>query len=229
MQALLIITAIIPCLLICFYVYKRDTYGNKHFRMYLFCFILGTISSYLAFQLTEITKFYLERDLLEFYFPLKIFIAIAFCEEICKFIFLRGIVYYSKDFNEPYDGIAYSVVISMGFAVVENIIYVLYFQSEEVALLRMITSIPAHGTFGSVMGYYIGRAKYDRVRSFIFQNLSIAIATFIHGLYDFFIFQDKYPHFIFVSITLLFVMLLVTRFFGNKLKSRARNEGKRGL
>jgi RsiW-degrading membrane proteinase PrsW (M82 family) len=219
MQLLLIVSAIIPCLLICYYVYKRDKYEKHPYRIYSFCFLTGMLSAYLAFHLSELVKDFIDKEASMMIFYMKIFIGIAFCEEICKFFFLRVFVFRSKEFNEPYDGIAYSVIIAMGFAVVENVIYVLHYQSEEVALLRMITAIPAHGTFGSIMGYYIGMAKFNKSKSFVFQNLSIASATLIHGLYDFFIFQDKYPKFILVSISLLFLMILVTRKFGNRLKS----------
>ena len=76
---------------------------------------------------------------------------------LVKYIALLKYNLPKKDFNEPYDGIIYSLFLTMGFALVENISYVI--GNEEtgfsVAIARMFTAIPMHATCGIVMGYYL--------------------------------------------------------------------------
>jgi protease PrsW len=118
-------------------------------------------------------------------------LVVGFSEEFSKFIVLRFYIFQKKDFNEPFDGIVYSVVISMGFAMVENILYVVQ-GGLNVALIRMFTAVPAHAAFGVLMGYFAGKAKFSQAKGF-YLALGLIVAMFVHGAYDFFIFQVNYP------------------------------------
>ncbi len=91
--------------------------------------------------------------------------------------------YYSftrRSFDEPLDGIVYSVLVSMGFATVENIFYI-YNETISVAFLRMFTSVPAHATFAIIMGYFAGKAKFNRGQRTKLFIKGIAGATLAHG------------------------------------------------
>lgn len=73
---------------------------------------------------------------------IQAFIIVALSEELCKYFFLRSNVFKRPEFDEPYDGIVYAVMISMGFAALEIVMYV--FQGgAEVAVMRMFTAVPA--------------------------------------------------------------------------------------
>jgi RsiW-degrading membrane proteinase PrsW (M82 family) len=86
--------------------------------------------------------------------------AIAPVEEVIKWLALILGAMVWRFFNEPFDGIVYSVMISMGFASVENFYYIDIF-GPETALLRAFTAIPAHLAFAIPMGYYAGLAKFE--------------------------------------------------------------------
>ncbi|MBT8375286.1 MAG: PrsW family intramembrane metalloprotease, partial [Bacteroidia bacterium] len=87
--------------------------------------------------------------------------------------------------------IMYSVMISLGFAATENILYVID-GGLETALLRSITAVPAHAVFGILMGYYVGKAKFSKRR--ISMNLrGLMLAILFHGAYDFFLFINFIP------------------------------------
>ncbi len=78
---------------------------------------------------------------------------IGFSEEFSKFLGVRLYAYNKKSFDEPLDGIVYSVMVGMGFATFENVLYVLKYaemgMGMEVGLDRMFLSVQvAHGTFG---------------------------------------------------------------------------------
>jgi RsiW-degrading membrane proteinase PrsW (M82 family) len=90
------------------------------------------------------------------------------------------------------DGIIYSIMVSMGFATLENINYV-YLYGYGTAFIRMFLSVPAHASFAMVMGYYVGKAKFDSEKSFMLLLKGLAIAVLFHGLFDFFIFLQNSP------------------------------------
>ncbi len=126
------------------------------------------------------------------------YVVVAFSEEICKFAGLRLYSYNLKSFDEPLDGIVYSVIVSMGFATVENIMYVLKFaeigRGLEVGISRMFLSVPAHATFGVVMGYFVGKAKFSQQKSGRLMLMGLLGAVFFHGTFDFFLFINQYSY-----------------------------------
>ncbi|RYF84744.1 MAG: GNAT family N-acetyltransferase, partial [Chitinophagaceae bacterium] len=133
------------------------------------------------------------------------FLVVALTEELGKFLVLRFYAYPKKSFDEPLDGIVYAVVIGMGFATLENVLYVQKY-GMETAFLRMFLAVPAHATFGVLMGYHAGNAKFDRVNSNRLLFTGLAWAVLFHGLYDFFLFLQGNPSIKeFISDILLFL------------------------
>ena len=94
-------------------------------------------------------------------------------------------------------------MVSMGFAALENILYVTKF-GISTGIIRAFTAVPAHATFAILMGYFMGKAKFSKNR--IQMNLlGLFVATIFHGAYDFFLFINFIPG---VSIG-AFVSLLI--------------------
>ncbi|MBU0487334.1 MAG: PrsW family intramembrane metalloprotease [Bacteroidetes bacterium] len=192
--------AIAPALAIILFVYSRDKYEKEPRWVLFWAFVLGMISIIPA-------AFFESCFSSDFLNPVDTFIYAVFvvglAEEGSKFFFLRIHAYRKKAFNEPFDGIMYAVMVSMGFATFENVLYVLS-GGIEVAWLRMFTAVPAHAAFGIIMGYYAGKAKFGKNK---FGTLlwGVFLAMLIHGLYDFFLFQQNWPG---LSI-LAFVVLLI--------------------
>ena len=87
---------------------------------------------------------------------IAITVVYAFCfvglgEEFSKFFFIRVYIFRKKDFNEPFDGIIYAVMVSMGFATAENIFYVIN-GGLSTGFVRMFTAVPAHAAFAIYNG-----------------------------------------------------------------------------
>jgi len=120
-----------------------------------------------------------------------VFIIVAFSEELVKIVMLLVYPYPRPFFNEPMDGIVYSMMVGMGFAVVENIIYA-YNYGMDTIIVRAFTAVPAHAIFAIFMGYFIGLAKFHTTSKRKLISFGFAVAVFIHGLYDFFILQQYY-------------------------------------
>ena len=110
------------------------------------------------------------------------FIVASGTEELFKFIILYFLVWKNKNFNEPFDGIVYAVFISLGFAGIENVLYIFnpYLGGYQTAIARAIFSVPGHGLFGVSMGYYYAIAKFNKTTL-----VTAFSALFIHGIYDF--------------------------------------------
>jgi hypothetical protein len=70
-------------------------------------------------------------------------------------------VFHWREFDEPLDGVIYGVAVSLGFATLENLLY-LDRMGLAIAWQRAVFAVPAHALFGGAMGYYAGRAKFDR-------------------------------------------------------------------
>jgi RsiW-degrading membrane proteinase PrsW (M82 family) len=113
------------------------------------------------------------------------FLEAAIPEEIAKFTVLYFIVWKSLALNDHYDGIVYAVFVSLGFALVENVLYV--FQGGmAVAISRAVLAVPGHGLFGVLMGYYFSLARFHenpKRRQYLLKGLILAIL--FHGGYDF--------------------------------------------
>ena len=116
------------------------------------------------------------------------FAIVAASEEMAKCAVLLIGAFPRKFFNEPMDGIVYAVLVAMGFATVENLLYGAIYGLETI-LIRSITAVPAHGIFGVMIGYAFGMMKFKHLTRK--QALSImGYAILLHGVYDFFIIQN---------------------------------------
>ena len=111
------------------------------------------------------------------------FTGVALVEEGAKWLVLYWFFWRRKEFDEKFDGIVYAVCISMGFACLENLRYVL--GESNIWLGRTCTAVPAHACFAIVMGYFFTRAKFEPVQKRKFLLLALLAATAIHGIYDF--------------------------------------------
>lgn len=114
------------------------------------------------------------------------FLHAALPEEGFKFGVLMTFCWYSRHFDEPFDGIVYGATASLGFATLENILYVSQ-GGLGVALMRAFTAVPGHAFTGVVMGYFIGRARFAlRGRAWLAVQ-GLFWASLLHGLYDIFL------------------------------------------
>lgn len=122
------------------------------------------------------------------------FVIAALVEEVGKFLVLWFYCARHSEFDEPMDGIVYGVAASMGFAIVENVMYVFVYsqQSMGVAIVRAITAVPMHAFCGVIMGTCIGIAKFQAGQRAVWIALGIGSAIAVHGLYDFGLFGWVY-------------------------------------
>ena len=208
----LLLFAVAPILIIIIYIYFKDKYEKEPKRLLFYNFLLGAIVSIIittilyyvlgvALPLTNHTSIFEQF--------IKAFFIVGLTEEFSKYIIVRYFAQRNKEFNEPFDGIVYAVMVSMGFAATENIFYVLE-GGYQTALLRAFTAVPAHASFGILMGYYMGKAKFSNNR--IKLNLfGLALAVLFHGTYDFFLFINFVPGIWTGAFVSLFIGIILSR------------------
>lgn len=205
MGPLLLILAIIPGLLICFIIFKIDKFEKEPVFHLSVSFLLGVLSCFPAIKLEELgDHFGFDesqglKNLLVFSY-----IVIALSEELVKYLALLVYVYPKRIFNEPLDGILYAVMIGMGFATLENLLYADRFGHQTV-LVRAFTAVPAHAVFAIFMGYYIGLAKFQYKKRLKLLSLGLLIPVIIHGTYDLFILQQYYEWLILLGVFTLYL------------------------
>lgn len=185
---LLLALAIAPGLFILWYIYHADKYEKEPLRLVFKIYLLGAIITLPTIVLETIATSLLEPirntvlgTLLYF------FAAVALTEELAKFYVIKKFAYSDPEFNEPMDGIVYGVAAALGFASLENVAYVFEF-GIETAILRAFTSVPAHAIWGGIIGFYLGKAKFNaaclRGREIQCISRGLAIAILSHGIYD---------------------------------------------
>lgn len=187
----LILAATAPVLFFLFFIYQKDTV-KEPISLLMKCLFGGIVSIAFALvldaQIAHFKVFFNTPVLKTFY---EAFLTAAIPEEISKFVVLYYLIWKSKEFDQRFDGIVYAVFVSLGFALVENIMYVLE-GGFKVATLRAVLSVPGHGFFGVLMGYYFSNARFnpssDTTRNIL---RSLYIPILFHGLYDYIIFYLK--------------------------------------
>ena len=191
-QAGLIAAAILPALVLLFYIYKRDRVNKEPDMLLLALVLLGMASVFIALVLeligTGMLSLYLEEETIP-YLLLDNFIVIGAAEEGSKFLMLRLKTWRSPHFDCSFDAVVYAVFVSLGFALAENVGYVLL-GGLSTALLRAATSVPGHMSFGVFMGacYSLARVNANRglhSRSRLWQMLAVVLPALFHGSYDF--------------------------------------------
>ncbi|GMV41795.1 MAG: hypothetical protein AMXMBFR64_35110 [Myxococcales bacterium] len=111
------------------------------------------------------------------------FLVAAIPEESFKLLVVWGFAARRRAFDEPMDGIVYGVVASLGFATLENVLYVAD-GGTAVAILRALTAVPGHAFLGAIMGAFVGRARFDSARRSTLLLAAWAWPVLLHGLYD---------------------------------------------
>lgn len=188
----ILIPALLPVVLILRYVYLLDKNEREPLGFVLKIVLLGAVFSIPCaaverFMMSLIASVYNPASI--DYAWMENTVGVALVEEFSKWLVLMLFVWKNKNFDYRYDGVVYAVSASLGFAALENILYVISYGTG-VSIGRAIFAIPGHATFGVFMGYWLSRAKTfwldgKIIRMRICKLFSLAIPMLIHGAYDF--------------------------------------------
>ena len=201
----LILAALIPPLVLMGVIYRMDKIEREPPRMMMGLFFKGLLAMFPILILELLAAQFVDFFPWSYlgYLFLSYFCIPGFIEEGVKYRVLKKNTWNDPNFNFRFDAVVYSVFVSLGFAAVENVMYVLT-NGFSTAVLRAIFSIPGHAMFGVVMGVGVGTAKWmetlgQRQQAQALLRRAWLTAAVLHGFYDFLLVGFGwifYPYFI---------------------------------
>jgi len=207
---ILLILAIAPCLAIGLFIYLKNTKNTHSKALILKSIGMGVLSFFLALGIGLFLEEYTnveEGNMLQQAIRAVIFVGLV--EEGSKFLFLRGVIFKSPYFSQPFDGIVYAIMVGMGFAMAENLLYVYLGQGTSL-IVRMMTAVPAHASFAVIMGYLIFEAKVFESSRMLFSSMALLFPALAHGYYDYFLLDASIPGLWWQSVVPLLVVIGIT-------------------
>lgn len=168
---LLVTAALLPALLLCNYIYKKDRVEKEPTFLLVKLLAAGAFACFPAAVVEGILEEVINNlfdnirgiglslpKLYTLYRLVTYFIGVALVEEWFKRFFLIKITKNDNNFNSLFDGMIYAIFVSLGFAALENVMYVTEYGWVN-ALMRAVLSVPGHMFFAVMMGYYYSRWK----------------------------------------------------------------------
>jgi len=214
---LLIAMAVIPAIVLLVYIYREDRLEKESPRLVVMLVVFGIISTFLAAVAERIGMSVLGAVLDQNSVLARIILyfgIVAFSEEGFKYLVLKKVTWNNPEFNCKFDGVVYAVAVSLGFALWENIQYVISY-GFQTALIRAVTAVPGHASFGVIMGAWYGLAKRKQAQGWdsasrLARIFAVVVPAIVHGAYDFIATANTSSiHFI-VFVILMFIVCFYT-------------------
>jgi RsiW-degrading membrane proteinase PrsW (M82 family) len=219
---ILIAAAVIPAVFLMVRVYRSDRLERESPWLLWRLVKAGIFSSLIAMVeeriASRILGLFAEEGTV-IYNVILYFVIVAVAEESSKYLLLRRETWRSPEFNSQYDGVVYAVFVSLGFALWENISYVLSY-GFSTAVVRAVTAIPGHACFGVFMGVFYGAArKYENggnpAAGKALRCMCLVAPALLHGAYDYIATLEEtsggWYFFAFVAVLFIVSFLLVGR------------------
>ena len=221
---------LVPGILWGWFFYNLHRYKKVHMPLLLILFLAGMGSGFFALVLNHIIEKYTlfwpgaigtNFDILGKNIPIfssVFWFFVGINEEFAKFIVLMVFVFPSRHLGEKFDGILFSVIIALGFAVMENFYYLDHY-GITVVIMRTIITVPAHAFMSVPMGYFVAKSrleinskresKFGLIITCMFLLFGWAFSSFLHGLYDFLLSLNMEK----IAYLFIFLMGLISFYF----------------
>ena len=185
--------AVLPVVLLLWFIYKKDPHPEPR-KVLSKVFLFGCLTAIPVIICEIIVDVILESVDTSTYgnLFLSVFFGVGLIEEFFKWGVVKLLCFKNKEFDETYDAIVYAAFSSLGFACVENILYVVE-GGIGVGIGRALLSVPGHACFGIAMGYFFGLAKKAQAEgrsSSGMQFAALLVPSLLHTVYDFFLEMD---------------------------------------
>ncbi len=203
--------ALLPVVVLGYYIYRRDSLVPEPVGQLCKGFFYGILSCFLSFAISLpllAAGLYSHSPATILEAVATSFLGAAIPEECAKLFMLWVLLRRNRHFDEWMDGIVYAVCISLGFAALENVMYV--FGEEEnwlrVGVVRALFSIPGHFGFAILMGYYYSLARFSMHDVWRNRILVVVAPILAHGAYDSVLFSIQ-------AIPMLSLVLIIPFFW----------------
>lgn len=208
---LILITALIPAVILGWWIYKKDSAQPEPPQMLAKAFLYGVGSTFVTLVITSFMSMMgvMVYELGSFAGAVSTALfAAALPEEIAKLLMLWLFLRKNPFYDEYFDGIVYAACVGLGFAGTENVLYLL--QSEDwlgTGIVRGMTAVPAHFAIACAMGYFYSKRHFGD-RSRFTACCVLAVPVLIHWVYDALAFSEGIFPALSVVINVLFVVLI---------------------
>ncbi len=215
---ILLVIAVLPAIALMVFIYTHDKTEKEPLGLLIKLAVAGAVSTFPI----AIAEFIVDDALLSTlvetslaYVVISNFIGVALVEEAGKLITTKLVSWKNRAFNYTFDGVVYAVFVSLGFALLENVMYVFtnetFAEALSVGISRALLSIPLHCFCGVFMGVFYAEAKKQSLLGNQAQKkkclfYALAVPTVLHGFYDFCLSVD------FVFIDTLFIAFVIAMY-----------------
>ena len=183
-----LLSALIPAIVLLGYIYWRDRKSPEPISQLVKATALGVASIGVSLCISRPLQAIglIPEDIYSIGDAINVaFLGAAIPEELAKFVLLWLFLRNNRHFDERMDGIVYAVCVSLGFAGVENVMYVMSDADWiSLALSRAVTAVPGHFCFAVIMGYFYSLAKYEPAHRTRYIVMTIVAPILAHGIYD---------------------------------------------
>ena len=216
----ILIAALAPVAMLLYYIYRKDEFQKEPVKEVLKAFGLGVASIFVSLMISGpfgAMGLYPAEQVTVWDGIAISFFGAAIPEEIAKFLLFWLFVRRNKYFDEHMDGIVYAAAISLGFAGLENVMYL--FSSEDwvsTGIVRALFSVPGHFFFGILMGYYYSLVRFDPVTPSINRFWVLGAPIIAHGIFDSILFSAGV-----LPQGLALVIMIAFIWFCNSLRKQA--------
>lgn len=188
----MLLLSVLPSIILFVVVWRGDRYEKEPPKLLVKLFLLGALTTVSAFIIELLFSDFIlgscdPQGML--FLIIDNFLVVAVAEEAGKYFVLKKVTWKHPAFNYTFDAVVYAVTVSLGFATLENMLY-LVDGGFGTAVMRALFSVPGHFIDALYMGYYYGFARYseafgdERLRKKYLRQAFI-VPVLIHGFYDF--------------------------------------------
>lgn len=204
----------LPAIILIVIILSFDHYEKEPAVLLIKLFIMGAVSVIPAIAIETIipiehTQIISLPDIF-----LYALLGVALIEEGVKFITAKIYAYRNPAYNEIYDGLIYCAIVALGFATVENALYIFHYGTSA-ALIRALTAVPAHAIFGVTMGYYMSKGKVALRNKGYYKFMSLFMPVLVHGIYDFILFTEYDSAMLIFVVYIIFLYIQAIRLIRN--------------
>jgi len=211
----LFVIAVIPGIALAMGLYLTDRYDREPVWLLLKLFLFGMLS---AVPTIIVERFLSNINFLPGLLSIAwtTYIVAGFTEEFFKRLVIMRVAYNNIAFDEKLDGIIYCAYSALGFATVENIMYVVsgYDADPYIGWYRGLLSVPAHMLFAITMGYYLSLAKFspDKETGARYFTMSLVMPVLFHGTFNFILLSQIH------MLMILFIPFVIYMWYVNLKK-----------
>ena len=182
-----LLLALMPAVLLLFFVVGKDKKQPEPPAQLIKAFLAGIVSVFVALTIVGVIEGFVPFGDATIKGQINLaFWGAAIPEELSKLIMLWLVLRRNKYFDEHYDGIVYAVMVGLGFAAFENVMYMIdnYEDWLVVGSVRALMAVPAHYAFAVFMGYFYSLAHFSRRGRLYNYIMALLVPIFLHGVYD---------------------------------------------